>query len=91
LVAALGLLGVFGWLALSALRARPPSPDRPLVAAALASMVGLLVHGSLDNSYFLPDLALLFWTNLAVVAVACGTGASGLLGPKPQSTARLAA
>lgn len=91
LVAALGLLGVFGWLALSALRARPPSPDRPLVAAALASTVGLLVHGSLDNSYFLPDLALLFWTNLAVVALARGTCAGGALGPKPQSTPRRAA
>jgi hypothetical protein len=39
---------------------------RWLVAGALGSVADLLVHGSIDNSYFLVDLAFLFWLSLAL-------------------------
>jgi hypothetical protein len=32
-------------------------------------MADLLVHGFIDNSYFLVDLAFVFWLCLALVAV----------------------
>jgi O-antigen ligase len=70
LVAAVGLLGSFFWLALRRLRRAPSGENRALVAGAVASMGGLLVHGSLDNSYFLVDLAILFWLHLAVIVIA---------------------
>ena len=73
LVGALGLLGRFFALAVGRLRAEGYGEERALVAAALASMVGLLVHGALDNSYFLPDLAVLFWWHLAIVAISSQT------------------
>ncbi|MSQ09795.1 MAG: O-antigen ligase family protein [Dehalococcoidia bacterium] len=38
--------------------------------ALAASMVDLLVHGLIDNSYFLIDLAFLFWLTVALAAVA---------------------
>ena len=70
LVAALGLLARFFWIAIRRLRTGVDDEQRALLAGALASMVGLLVHGAVDNSYFLPDLAVLFWWHLAIVAVA---------------------
>ncbi|HEY7063239.1 MAG TPA: O-antigen ligase family protein [Chloroflexota bacterium] len=68
LVAALGLLARFGWLVLRGLRARPAGTDRALLAGSLAAVVGVFVHGSLDNSYFLVDLSILFWWQLAIAA-----------------------
>jgi hypothetical protein len=38
-----------------------------MVAGALGAMVDLLVHGLIDNSYFLVDLAFVFWLTLALV------------------------
>ena len=38
-----------------------------LVAGAVGAMADLLVHGALDNSYFLVDLAFVFWLTLALV------------------------
>jgi len=38
--------------------------------ALAASMVDFLVHGLIDNSYFLIDLAFLFWLTAALAAVA---------------------
>jgi hypothetical protein len=32
-------------------------------------MADFLIHGSVDNSYFLPDMALLFWFTLALARV----------------------
>lgn len=43
---------------------------RALALGAIGSLAATLVHGSVDNSYFLPDLALLFWLSLAVVEAA---------------------
>jgi len=39
---------------------------RALAIGAAGSMVNFLVHGFVDNSYFLPDMALLFWFTLAI-------------------------
>ena len=72
----LGLLGLgaFCWLlwrfwrlASAGLR---QGADRWMVAAALGSMADTLVHGLIDNSYFLVDLSFLFWLTLALVVPA---------------------
>jgi hypothetical protein len=42
-------------------------PAHPLVIGALGSMAHFIVHGLVDNSYFLPDLALIFWATMAIV------------------------
>lgn len=70
----LGLLGLiaFGWLIVQFWRQTRAALDRPetrwLAAGAAGAMVDLLVHGFFDNSYFLVDLAFLFWLALTVVA-----------------------
>jgi O-antigen ligase len=67
----LGLLGLvaFGWLVVrfvrNALRWTGP---RWIAAGALGCMADMLVHGALDNSYFLVDLAFVFWITLGLVA-----------------------
>jgi len=84
LVAFLGLLASFFWLAFrlirdtrrraatsSALAACGPSP---LLLGAVASMVGWLVHGAVDNSYFLVDQAFVFWWQLALVVIVSQAG-----------------
>lgn len=73
----LGLLGLLAFVGLAVrfaiitsrtLRAHLSGAERVMAAGALASMAGMLVHGSLDNSYFLVDLAILFWWQLAIAA-----------------------
>lgn len=72
----LGLPGLilFLWLLLrfiaQCLRLWRDHPDPSLRALALglfASMVDAIGHGFFDNSYFLVDLAMLFWLSLALV------------------------
>ena len=41
--------------------------ERAAVIGLMASMVDCLVHGMVDNSYFLIDLSLVFWLTLALV------------------------
>jgi len=41
---------------------------RWVVAGACGSMADLLVHGFIDNSYFLVDLAFLFWLALTLAS-----------------------
>src|SRR5712691_5621764 len=55
---ALGLLGLlaFGWLVFRFWKLAAPSKSW-LVVGAMGSMADLLVHGLIDNSYFLVDLA----------------------------------
>jgi hypothetical protein len=36
---------------------------------AFGSMTDFVAHGLVDNSYFLPDMAVIFWLTLAVAAV----------------------
>lgn len=73
----LGLPGLVSllWLlqrfarAIRPLLASPSSLTRALAIGAVGSMVDFLVHGSLDNSYFLVDMAFTFWLTLGVVVV----------------------
>jgi O-antigen ligase len=66
----LGLLGLiaFSWLLAKAWNLARGSTSKWLVAGALGAMADLLVHGFIDNSYFLVDLAFLFWLSLALSA-----------------------
>jgi hypothetical protein len=41
---------------------------RALLLGLMASMVALLAHGLIDNSYFLVDLAFVFFLTLGIVA-----------------------
>jgi len=69
LVAMLWLLGLFFAVSWRLYRSRGGPLDRALLVGAMASMVDLVVHGLIDNSYFLVDLAAIFWLNLALVAL----------------------
>jgi hypothetical protein len=40
----------------------------PLLAA-LVAVVAFVAHGQVDNSYFLPDMAVLFWLSLGIVSL----------------------
>ena len=74
----LGILGLaaLGWLLWLFLRlAWPwakditgPPLERALAVGALGSMTDFVAHGLVDNGYFLPDMAVLFWLTLAVSA-----------------------
>jgi O-antigen ligase len=69
----LGVLGlaVFCWLLvrfwLQARRALASVPHRWQAAGALGAVTDMLVHGFIDNSYFLVDLAFVFWLCLSLV------------------------
>lgn len=83
----LGLLGLgaalalLAWAAARAYRlfrsARSPA-DRVMAGAAAAALANFLVHGSLDNSYFLVDLAVLWWLLIALLVL------HGVPDPTPQ-------
>jgi O-antigen ligase len=45
-----------------------PPLERALAVGALGSMTDFVAHGLVDNSYFLPDMAIVFWLTLAVAA-----------------------
>jgi O-antigen ligase len=67
----LGLPGLvaFSWLVARFWRqVRARAESRWLVAGAAGAMADLLIHGLIDNSYFLVDLAFVFWLCLALVA-----------------------
>lgn len=69
-LAALAWLQYLFWRNGAALLRTALSPqERLYVLALMGSMVGFLVHGLIDNSYFLIDLAYLFWLSLALLAV----------------------
>jgi O-antigen ligase len=85
LIATVGLLAWAGWRAASLLRA-PTSPlDPTLGAATFAFLTDVLVHGSFDNSYFLVDLAVLWWVLLALLhpSVSHGSPYNSLSAPIP--------
>jgi putative inorganic carbon (HCO3(-)) transporter len=65
----LGPLGLaaFGWLLVRFFGAGRSRLSDPLVLGALAAMTAALVHGLVDNFYFVPDLALVFWLLIALV------------------------
>lgn len=67
LVAALWLIGSALRLAWRALSGTCDPLTRALVVGAIGSLIDFLLHGSIDNSYFLPDLALVFWLTMAII------------------------
>jgi O-antigen ligase len=68
LLAGLWLIGLFAVHGLKAYMAAE-APWRGPLLAALIAMLALVAHGQVDNSYFLPDLAIFFWLCLGVVAI----------------------
>jgi putative inorganic carbon (HCO3(-)) transporter len=73
----LGILGVVAlvWLevtffvkSLRLYRRLSGQDERALVLGLMASMVACLVHGLIDNSYFLVDLAFVFFITVGIVA-----------------------
>ena len=52
-----------------------PSTDRRVaivgagIAGLVAALLATVVHGAIDNSFFLPDLAILWWLCLASLAM----------------------
>lgn len=44
--------------------------ERGLYAGVTGAMADTMIHGMVDNSFFLPDLAVLFWLLFAIVCVA---------------------
>ncbi|MBI2886688.1 MAG: O-antigen ligase family protein [Chloroflexi bacterium] len=77
LVALTGLLYHFGNAARRLLALPLSSSERTLALAVTASMVDALVHGLSDNSYFLIDLAYLFWMTYALLQVLLRQATSG--------------
>jgi O-antigen ligase len=54
--------------------------DRALVAGSIGGVIDIILHGFVDNSFFLPDLAVLFWLMFVIVArVADRSGKSSTL------------
>ena len=45
-----------------------PPLERALATVALGSMIDFVTHGLVDNSYFLPDMAIIFWLTLAIAS-----------------------
>jgi O-antigen ligase len=66
----LGLVGLIAFVWLLVTFARQIRSTRGwVVAGATGAVVDMLVHGLIDNSYFLVDLAFVFWLCLALVVV----------------------
>jgi putative inorganic carbon (hco3(-)) transporter len=68
LIAGLWLIAVFVILCVRAWREASPEWKGPLTAVLLI-MLATVIHGEVDNSYFLPDLAVIFWLCLGVVTL----------------------
>jgi putative inorganic carbon (HCO3(-)) transporter len=68
LIAALWLIVLFAVLGLRAWQTAAVEWRGPLTAVSLI-MLATVVHGEVDNSYFLPDLAVFFWLCLGVVTL----------------------
>ncbi|MBM4429886.1 MAG: O-antigen ligase family protein [Chloroflexi bacterium] len=60
----LWLLAAFFSLALRLYRRLPDGSERAIILGWMASMVAMLAHGLIDNSYFLIDLAFIFFLSL---------------------------
>ncbi len=80
LVAVLWLLALFVRQTLPRTTPGTPRLERGLAAGALASMVDFVVHGLIDNSYFLVDMAFIFWLT---VAISCQLSAVDRQQPHP--------
>jgi hypothetical protein len=71
----LGPLGLiaFGWLLARFFRAGRARAGHMAALGATAAMAAALVHGMVDNFYFLGDLAIFFWLLVALVDLAPDT------------------
>jgi O-antigen ligase len=56
---------------------------RALAVGALGSMADFVAHGLVDNGYFLPDMAVVFWLTLAVAVTVRHPDSSGRARPDP--------
>ena len=63
-----GLLLAFFRAALALYRRLPEGDERAIILGWIASMVSLLAHGMVDHSYFLVDLAMVFFLTLGWVS-----------------------
>lgn len=65
------LVGGMGWLAREVARGwRDSSGEvRGMYVGVTGALVDMVAHGMVDNSFFLPDLAVLFWLMFAIVTV----------------------
>lgn len=75
LLAALTLLGAFFYTGIRLVRIFQQMPQdisvrwgRAIAVALIASMAGFVAHGMIDNSFFLIDLAVVFWVSLTAMA-----------------------
>jgi O-antigen ligase len=68
LLAFLWLQLVFWRSAFHSWRADSAPGDAAIVLGCMAAMAAGLVHGLVDNSYFLPDLAVIFWLLCGLVS-----------------------
>jgi putative inorganic carbon (HCO3(-)) transporter len=68
IVALVWLEGAFFVKGLRLYRRLPDHDERALVLGLMASMVACLAHGLIDNSYFLVDLAFVFFITVGIVA-----------------------
>lgn len=69
LILSLALLARFFGVGLAVYRAEREPWARALALGIVASMVDFVAHGLIDNSYFLVDLAVLFWLSSAILRV----------------------
>jgi len=70
-------LAVFGWLLVRFFSVSRAQLRDPVALGALAAITAALVHGLVDNFYFVPDLALTFWLLLALAERSAQLGAAG--------------
>ncbi len=63
----LWLVAAFFVLALRLYRHLPDSNERAIILGLVASTTAMLAHGLIDNSYFLVDLAFIFFLSLGLV------------------------
>jgi O-antigen ligase len=68
LASAVVLIGLFAVLGILAFKAADTSWKGPILGA-LVAMVAFVAHGEVDNSYFLPDIAVFFWLCLGIVTL----------------------
>ena len=55
------------WLGWRTLRLRMQAGPAPLAVAGAAALTAGVVHGLVDNAFFLPDLALLTWVSIVLL------------------------
>ena len=77
-LALLAALGAFFYLTRRMYAARYRSPPRTVILGCAAAMTAASLHGLVDNSYFMPELAGFFWSMLAFAVAGSGGARSQL-------------